>query len=240
MLIIPAIDIKDGKVVRLTQGRYQKKIYSNDPLKTARHWQRLGARLIHIVDLDGASSGKTVNFQIIKRIAQQIHAPIEVGGGIRDLATIKKLLGTGIERVIIGTKAAEDEAFLKRVFKQFKERVIVSIDSIDGSVFTHGWLQKNKKTDALRLAKKIKTIGFEEIIFTDIVRDGALKGPNIAGIKKILKTGLKVIGSGGVSTIQDIFRLKALRSQGLTGIIVGKALYEGRFTLKEANRIVLK
>lgn len=238
MLIIPAIDIKDGCVVRFVQGRLDKKIYSRDPVKTARHWQRQGAKLIHIVDLDGASSGRPKNLDIVKQIAKIVDVPLEFGGGIRNVAIIKTMLDNGIWRVVLGTKAAEDKGFLKKVFKKFKDKIIVSIDAKDGRVLTAGWRRSHGNTDVLKFGRYLKEIGFKQVIYTDVSRDGTLKGPNIKGIKSLLKeTGLNVIASGGISSLDDIGRLKLLEKKGLAGVIIGKALYEGKFTLTEALKL---
>ena len=240
MLIIPAIDIKEGKVVRLKQGKFNtKKIYSVNPIETARYWQRQGAKLIHLVNLDGASTGKIKNFSLIKELVKRINIPVEYGGGIRDIRTIERLLNMGMYRVVIGTRAL-DEVFLAKLFKRFKDKVIVSIDTKAGRVFTQGWLVKSKGLSPDCLASTLKKIGFREVIFTDIRRDGMLKGPNIRETKKVLRTGLRVIASGGVSSLQDISRLAALSRQGLSGVIVGKALYEEKFTLGEALKTVKK
>jgi len=240
MLIIPAIDIKDGCVVRLTQGKFDaKKVYSRSPLKTARHWVKLGARLIHVVSLDGAKTGTCADLNLVKEIAKNIKAKIEFGGGVRKLDTIEELLSGGISRVVLGTKAAEDRNFLKKAFKQFKNKVIVSIDARDGLVSIKGWGTNLKGLDAIEFAKTLKETGFKEVIYTDIAKDGTLKGPNIKAIKSLLKeTGLKVIGSGGVSSLNDIRKLKVLEKNGLVGIIVGKALYEARFTLPQAMKLI--
>lgn len=238
MLIIPAIDLKDGKVVRFTQGRFDKKVYSHDPLKTARHWVRQGAEFIHLVDLDGAIEGSLKNLDIVRKIVKAVNVPIEFGGGVREKKTVEELIAMGVTRVVIGTLAAEDEKFILEVFKRFKEQVIVSIDEHRGNVLTRGWRKEAKVIKVLDLAKRIKDLGFEEIIYTDTDRDGTLKGPNTMGIKKLLKeTGLKVIASGGIASLDDIRRLKSLEKNGVLGVIIGKALYEGRFTLKEALRI---
>lgn len=235
MLVIPAIDIKDGCVVRLVQGRRDKKIYSRDPVKTARHWLRQGAELIHIVDLDGASTGTPKNLDIVKQIAKTVDVPIQFGGGIRNAEAIKKILDYGIRRVVLGTKAAEDGDFLKKVFKKFKDRVIVSIDAKAERLLIKGWQSSYYGTDLIRFARGLKVMGFRRVIYTDVLKDGTLEGPNIKGIKNLLKeTGLSVIASGGISSLDDIYRLKLLEKKGLAGVIVGKALYEGKFTLKEA------
>ncbi|MCM8780760.1 MAG: 1-(5-phosphoribosyl)-5-[(5-phosphoribosylamino)methylideneamino]imidazole-4-carboxamide isomerase, partial [Candidatus Omnitrophica bacterium] len=211
MLIIPAIDIKDGFVVRFTQGKFQKKMYSKDPIKTARHWQRQGAQLLHIVDLDGASTGIPKNLGIIKMLIKSLNVPIQIGGGIRSLDTIEGLVKEGVFRVVLGTRAIEDIKFLKQAFDKFKQKIIVSLDVRDGILATRGWQTTYKKIDIQEFCQILKDIGFTEIIYTDISKDGTLRGPNIKVIKSLLKnTGLKLIASGGISSLEDIRKLKML------------------------------
>lgn len=238
MLIIPAIDLRGGKVVRLFQGKFNRqKVYSSDPVKVAKHWARQGAKFLHIVDLDGASSGAPKNLEVLKEIITGVGIPVEFGGGVRSVETISRLLALGVERVILGTKAAADEEFLKKAWKKFGEKIIVSIDAKDGKVLTQGWNRKSAKT-ALDFAKDLKKIGFKQIIYTDISKDGTLAGPNILGIKELLKlTGLRIIASGGVSDLKDLIKLNKFKKQGLAGVIIGKALYEGKFTLVEALKL---
>jgi len=234
-LIIPAIDIMEGKVVRLVQGRLDKKIYSKDPVKTAKHWERQGAELIHVVDLEGATTGAPKNLNIVKEIIKNTNLPLQFGGGVRKIETIASLLDCGIWRVVLGTRAAEDKAFLKKAFKTFKGKIIVSIDALGSRLLVRGWRVSCKNINVLDFAKALKEIGFQQIIFTDTSKDGTLKGPNIRGIKKLFKeTRLKVIASGGISSLEDLYKLKLLEKQGLGGVIVGKALYEGEFTLTQA------
>lgn len=235
MLIIPAIDLRDGKVVRLFQGRFDRqKVYSDNPVKTAKYWAKQGAKSLHIVDLDGASLGAPKNIKVLKEIIDQVGIGVEFGGGVRSIPTISKLFDLGVQRVILGTKAASDAKFLKQAWEKFGERIIVSIDAKCGKVLTQGWNCKAAKT-TLAFAKELKKIGFKQLIYTDISKDGTLAGPNIAGIKELLKeTQLKVIASGGVSELKDLTKLSKLKKQGLSGVIVGKALYEGKFTLAEA------
>ncbi len=239
MLIIPAIDIKEGVVVRLFQGKFSdQKIYSKDPLKTAKHWIAQGARFLHIVDLDGAASGTPVNLGIAKEIAKNVSIPVEFGGGVRNSQTIKDLLNSGVSRVVLGTRAARDKNFLKKSLAEFKDKVIVSIDAKESKVSTQGWQKDSHTLEALDFALSLKEIGFQEFIYTDIFKDGTLKGPSIKQIKTLLKqTGLKIIASGGVSSLDDIRKLKALEKEGVSGVIIGKALYEGKFTLKEAVKL---
>jgi len=238
MLILPAIDLRGGKVVRLFQGKFnQEKIYSTDPVKVAKHWAKQGAKFLHIIDLDGASSGTPKNLEVLKEIVQKVGIGVEFGGGVRSMEIISKILALGVQRVILGTRAASDAEFLKKAWKKFGEKIIVSIDAKNGLVSTQGWNDTGSKT-TLNFAKELKKIGFKQIIYTDIAKDGTLTGPNILGLKELLKvTGLDVIASGGVSGLKDIAKLMKLKKQGCVGIIVGKALYEGRFTLVEALKL---
>ncbi|TAM43190.1 1-(5-phosphoribosyl)-5-[(5-phosphoribosylamino)methylideneamino]imidazole-4-carboxamide isomerase [bacterium] len=238
MLIIPAIDLRGGKVVRLFQGKFNReKVYSSDPVKAAKHWARQGAKFLHIVDLDGALNGTPKNLKAVKWIAAKVGIPFEFGGGVRSLEMISKLLALGAQRVILGTKAASDAAFLKKAKKKFGEKIIVSIDAKDGKVLTRGWNQQGSKT-ALDFAAEIKKTGFKQLIYTDISKDGTLSGPNIKGIRELLReTGLNIIASGGVSDLEDLMKLKKLERKGVIAVIVGKALYEGRFTLAEAMKL---
>lgn len=238
MLIIPAIDIKDGCVVRFVQGRLDKKIYSCDPVKTAKHWVKQGAKIIHVVDLDGAFSGRPKNLDMVKQIAKAVDVPIQFGGGMRNLRIIETLLDYGVARIVLGTKAAQDRDFLKKAFKKFKDKIIVSIDAKAGRILTKGWQSSYGNKDILKFAHSLKGMGFKQTIYTDVLKDGTLKGPNIKGIKNLLKeTGLNVIASGGISSLNDIQRLKLLEKKGLVGVIIGKALYEGRFRLAEALKL---
>jgi len=235
MLIIPAIDLQDSCVVRFVQGRSNKKIYSRDPLKVAKHWVKQGAKFLHLVDLDGAFTGIPKNLEVVKEIAQQIKIPVEFGGGLRKLETISAVLNAGVARVVLGTKAVEDKKFLKKAFGRFKDKVIVGVDAKDGEVMVRGWKSGHKNTDALDFSLGLKKLGFKELIYTDTLKDGTLTGPNIKEIKKLLKlTGLKIIASGGISSLEDLHKLKALEKDGVSGVIVGKALYEGKFTLPQA------
>lgn len=235
MLIIPAIDLKDGAVVRLAQGKFNKKVYSRDPVKVARHWARQGAKFLHLVDLDGAFSGKPKNFNLVKDIVKNISVPVELGGGIRSLAAIKSILNSGVARVVLGTKAVEDEGFLKKALLTFREKVIVAVDAKEGKVMVKGWKAGYKNTDVLKFCLSLKKLGFKELIYTDTLKDGTLTGPNIKEIKKVLKAvGIRIVASGGISKLGDLDRLKRLEREGLSAVIIGKALYEGKFTLPQA------
>jgi len=237
MIVIPAIDIRDGKVVRLMQGDYTKEtVYSNSPIDVARKWDGCGARLIHIVDLDGALEGKLKNAEVVRRIAAEVKADIELGGGIRDEATIESVLAAGVSRVVLGTSAL-DEGFVKRMGWRFGKKIAVGIDAKDGIVRTKGWIQKTNFR-AVDFVRRLEDTGIGGIIYTDISRDGMLEGPNIAELEAMLRaTSLGVIASGGVSTLEDITELKALESRGLVGLIIGKALYDGKIDLAEAVQL---
>jgi len=234
MLIIPAVDIKNKKCVRLFQGKAdQETIYSEDPVSFAQKWEQEGAKYLHVVDLDGAFSGETKNLDVIARIAKETKIKIEVGGGIRTLETIEKYLKLGVSRIILGTKALE-EKFLKEALSRFKEQIVIGIDAQDGFVVTQGWVEKTKVTSA-ELVKKVSSLGALRIIYTDITYDGTLKGPNLQGMKEVLElVNIPVIASGGVSKTADLYNLKALNKDNLEGVIIGKALYTGDINLKEA------
>lgn len=237
MIVIPAIDIKGGKVVRLRQGKAEDEtVYFDSPIEVAKMWVSAGAGFIHIVDLDGAIEGNFRNLDIIKEISGQIKAKIEVGGGIRDEETIKRILDSGVEKVVIGTKAL-DKKFLSASIKNFGDRIVIGIDARDNLVYTKGWLLRTR-TRAVDLVKIISEMGVKTINYTDIYRDGMMAGPNIKSLKDILEVShANVVASGGVSTIDDVKRLKELEIYGLSGMIIGKALYEKTIDLKEAIKI---
>ena len=235
MIVIPAIDLKDGKVVRLSQGKFNEvTIYSENPVETAKHWQAAGAKLLHVVDLDGAEHGEMKNFSFIEKIMKTVEVPVQVGGGIRTRADIEKLFAAGAARVILGTKVIEDRNFFKEILAQWQDKIVVSLDCSRGIVTQKGWtaVSKLKGTD---FAKELQRLGLKQIIYTDVARDGMLMGPNMNAIREILQAvQIPVIASGGVSQLDDIINLKTLSSSGLCGVIVGKALYERRLYLKDA------
>jgi phosphoribosylformimino-5-aminoimidazole carboxamide ribotide isomerase len=237
MLIIPAIDLKDGRCVRLTEGREgSAKVYDRDPVEIAREYEQSGAGLIHIVDLDGAFLGaRSENQKIIRQVISEISIPIEVGGGIRSLADIESVLSeTGARYAIVGTMAVEQPDALARAIKEFNDSIIVGIDARADQVATRGWTEATH-TSALELARKVADLGARRIIYTDITRDGRLEGPNVEMTREIARaSGAKVTASGGVSSLEDIRRLAELESDGVDAVIIGKALYEGRLTMKEA------
>jgi phosphoribosylformimino-5-aminoimidazole carboxamide ribotide isomerase len=236
MLIIPAIDLKDGRCVRLLQGRADAvTVYSDRPEDVAKRWQELGAKVIHVVDLDGAFSGTQKNIEGIKNIRRAVSVDIELGGGIRDMERIEMLLGLGINRVILGTVAIERPELVKEASRRFPGRIIVGIDAKDGLVAVKGWVEVTS-VKAKELALKMEEYGAWGIIYTDISRDGMLTGPNIEAIREMVEAvNIPVIASGGVSSIDDIKRLKEIK--GLWGVITGKALYTGAIDLKEAIEI---
>ena len=235
--VIPAIDIRRGRVVRLEQGAAEKEtVYLGSPVDMAKEWASFGVKLIHVVDLDGAMEGGPRNLDIVRDIVKAVKANIELGGGIRSEESISKAIDAGVSKVVIGTKAL-DEKFLKKIAKDFKDRIVVGIDSSGGLVRTKGWLFKTniKATD---LVKMVEEAGIRTVNYTDISRDGMLEGPNIDSLRLVLRAAkLDVVASGGVSRIDDVKRLKALEKEGLKGIIIGKALYEKKIDLGEAIKI---
>jgi phosphoribosylformimino-5-aminoimidazole carboxamide ribotide isomerase len=237
MIVIPAIDLKDGKCVRLLQGKKEEvTVYSDDPSSMARHWQELGAELLHVVDLDGAFTGKQHNFEKIRAIRAAIDIPIEVGGGIRDADRVAKLIDLGVDRTIIGTSAAEKPDMVREMCRQFPGKVLVGIDAKDGNVAVKGWVEVTK-LDALEFAKQMEDAGAAAIIYTDISRDGMLTGPNVEAMKKMVESvSIPVIASGGVSQLDDIRSL--MKIDNLWGVITGKALYSGSMKLDEAIKLV--
>ncbi|SFQ97271.1 1-(5-phosphoribosyl)-5-[(5-phosphoribosylamino)methylideneamino]imidazole-4-carboxamide isomerase [Desulfoscipio geothermicus] len=236
MLIFPAIDLREGKCVRLVEGKLDREtVYSDDPVAVARLWEASGAQWLHVVDLDGAFAGSPKNLDTIQEIISAINISVQVGGGIRDLATIERLLQMGVARVILGTVAIQNPALVAQACARFgSERIVVGIDARKGKVAIEGWGFTAEK-DALELADEISRMGATRVVFTDISRDGTLKGPNLEAIKKLAQVSkLKVIASGGVSTIEDIAALNSLTPFGVEGVIVGKALYAGTVSLDEA------
>lgn len=235
MIIFPAIDIKDGKVVRLAQGKFDEVTeYSGSPAAAAKTWAKKGAQWLHVVDLDGAQAGDMRNTETILSIARSIGIPIQCGGGIRTKEQIRTLLEGGVRRVILGTKAIEDRAFLKEILAQWHDRIAVSLDCSQGMVAQRGWTETSN-IKAVDLARELETLGLACLIYTDISRDGMLRGPNIDGLSEIADAAdIPLIASGGVSGIDDIKRLMAIQDKGVIGVIVGRAIYEGKLDLKEA------
>jgi phosphoribosylformimino-5-aminoimidazole carboxamide ribotide isomerase len=235
MQIIPAIDIRAGKCVRLLQGQVeQQTIYSHDPVAMAQRWVAAGAPLLHVVDLDGAFAGQLQNFAVIERIIRAVPVPVQVGGGIRDLQTIATVLASGVRRVVLGTSALERWELLVTATERFPGQICVGIDSQHGQVAVRGW-QTVSSRETLAFAQQVSTTNVAALIYTDITRDGTLQGPNIASITAVAQcVTVPVIASGGVAALADLQRLAALEALGVTGVIVGKALYEGRFDYQQA------
>jgi len=236
MLIIPAIDLKDGKCVRLQQGRKEAvTVYSNNPVVTARKWESFGARVLHVVDLDGAFTGEQKNIENILKIRKSVKMVMEVGGGIRDMMTVDKLVSAGIERVIIGTSAVEDSSFVVDACRRFPGKIFVGIDAKDGKVAVRGW-EEVSTIEAGELARRVESVGVGGIIYTDISRDGMLTGPNVSAQQEMVKTvNIPVIASGGIATLEDIKNL--LQVKGLWGAITGKAIYSGSLDLGDAIKL---
>jgi phosphoribosylformimino-5-aminoimidazole carboxamide ribotide isomerase len=232
MIIYPAIDIKDGKCVRLVQGQFNDEtIYSNHPVEMARKFEQMGAEYLHVVDLDGARLGEPQNIAIISEMAVKLGIPIQLGGGIRTIEMIEIILCKGIERVILGTSAVKDPDMVKKAVQSFGRNLAVAIDARDGLVAIEGWAKTSSFT-AVGFAKKMEDLGAKTIIYTDISRDGMLKGPNLKAMEEMVKSvGIEVIASGGVTSLEDIINLKEL---GVSGAIVGKAIYTGDIKLQEA------
>jgi len=235
MIIIPAIDLKEGKCVRLEQGLMDKAtVYSEDPADTAKHWEAQGAELLHVVDLDGAFAGSPRNLPAIIAIRDAIKIPIEVGGGIRDMGTVRKLVSIGIDRIILGTAAIQNPSFVQAACSAFPGKIIAGIDAKEGLVAIKGWAEVTT-VKAVDLALQMQGYGVIAIIYTDIKRDGMLSGPNIEATRDLAKAlHIPVIASGGVHTMKDIENLLTVRHAGVTGVITGKAIYSGSLDLKEA------
>lgn len=239
MEIIPAIDLKDNKCVRLLQGKKENmEIFSEDPLAVARKWEEKGAKRLHVVDLNGAFLGKPFHESLIKKIIEEINIPIQVGGGIREEKIIRKYLEYGVQRVVLGTVLLNQKAEkLKYLIKQFGHHLIAGIDVKNNHIAIQGWV-KEVDCQIEQFIADLKKLGIQRIIYTDIHRDGMLRGPNINMIEKIgKKSGIKIIASGGVSTMEDLYRLQKLEKVGLEGAIIGKALYKGMIDLGEVVKI---
>jgi len=233
MIVLPAVDLKDGEVVRLEQGDFDKKtVYSSNPVQTAQKFSAQGAEWLHLVDLDGACAGQSKNFKVIKEIAQNTELKIETGGGIRSRADLIRLLDIGVKRVIIGTLAVKNPTLLAEFIAEFgAESIVVSIDAREGKVAVSGW-QEESSRNMLDFAEEMEALGVEYILYTDIGRDGMLAGPDFDGLKKLKeKTDLNIIASGGISSNQDLYKLAEL---GFYGAITGQAVYKNKVDLEEA------
>ncbi|HEV2837394.1 MAG TPA: 1-(5-phosphoribosyl)-5-[(5-phosphoribosylamino)methylideneamino]imidazole-4-carboxamide isomerase [Pyrinomonadaceae bacterium] len=238
MIVIPAIDLRNGRCVRLVQGRKSEMtVYNENPVEVAKEFAAVGAKMIHVVDLDGAFDGaESANRTIVREIVNAVDVPIQFGGGIRTLADVEQLCAAGVARVVLGTVAAESLLLLKDFVSSFSSMICVGIDARDGRVMTHGW-ESATPLFAVDLARSVAECGVERIIYTDIARDGMLAGPNIEQTLAVARAAnLSVTASGGVSSLDDIKRLRDAGDSRLDSVIVGKALYEGKFTLEDALR----
>ena len=236
MIIYPAIDLKEGRCVRLYQGDFaQETVVNPDPVKQAIAFEKAGAKVLHIVDLDGALSGDVTNLQVIQAILSAITIPIQVGGGIRSMAQVASYLDAGVSRVIIGSKAVEDPAFVAEAVQQYGDQIAVGIDAKDGLVATRGWLAVSDQ-NYLTVADQMAQLGVKTIIFTDIAKDGTLMGPNLEQLQAIAAKvpDLQIIASGGISSREDLEAVKAL---GVYGVISGKALYNGNITMTDVVEV---
>lgn len=231
MVIYPAIDIKDRACVRLVQGSYNNMtIYEKNPVKVALKWESMGAEILHLVDLDGARDGLRINQSVIKKIADGVRIPVQIGGGIRDTEGVETYLNMGVSKVIVGTAAIKNPQWLKEIIQEYDDRIIVSIDAKKGFIATDGW-ESISKIRAVEYIKELKSFGLKRIVYTDIEKDGMLEGPNF-NIYQELKdeVDIEIIASGGITSLEDIQRLKEI---GLYGSIIGKALYDGKLNLGE-------
>ena len=235
MILFPAIDIRNGRCVRLTEGKFEcETVFAEDPAEMAVRWADAGAEYLHVVDLDGALAGQSSNTEVIKRILAKVKMPVQVGGGIRTLANIENMLALGVTRVILGSVAVRNPELVREACQKFPGQVVVGIDAKNGEVAVEGW-GIGGGIGAIELAKKMAAVGVEHIIFTDISRDGMLSGVNVEATAELAKaSGIKVIASGGVSSLADIKALQARAADGIEGCIVGKAIYTGALDLKEA------
>ena len=236
MIIIPAIDLRGGRCVRLTQGRASDEtIYSENPVAVARRWYDAGAEMLHIVNLDGAlGKGDRDNLKALERILYEVNIPIQFGGGVRTIDDVRRLDELGATRIVIGTTAIESPVILEHIVSEFGSTIVVGIDARDGIVAVRGW-EKLSSVDAVTFAKHVADLGVERVVYTDIVRDGMMTGVNLEATREIAETsGLWVTASGGVSSLDDIYALKEIEDYGVDSVIIGKALYEGAFTLEDA------
>jgi len=235
MLALPAVDLKGGRCVRLVQGmREREKVYSEDPVQVALRWQEEGAEFLHVVDLDGAWEGMPKNWDVVRGILDAVEVPVQLGGGLRSLETVERVLEAGVERVILGTAAVAEPEVVAEALRRFgPERVVVGIDVRGGEVAVRGWTEGTEVHPA-ELGVRMRELGVARALYTDISRDGTLSGPNVEAIRKFAEaTGLRVIASGGISSLEDVRRVAALEPYGVEGMVLGKALYEGRLSLRE-------
>jgi len=237
MLVIPAIDLRKGRCVRLYQGDPEKEtVYGDNPVEIARQWEQLGAKILHLVDLDGAFTGLSQNAKVIGSIGEEVRIPLQLGGGIRSREAVEKAISFGVSRVIIGTAVIEAPELARELVRDFEERIVVGIDARDGKVAVKGWTESSA-VETVELAERVEQWGVKEIIYTDIKKDGTMQGPSLDGLEEIIsKTYLQVIVSGGISSKEDLISLKPYGSR-VKGVIIGKALYTNQLTLPDAMAI---
>ena len=239
MIIFPAIDIKDGKCVRLIKGNFDKiTSYDNSPIDQAKKYFQNGFNNIHIVDLDGALQGKSVNSNIVKEIIKNVKLKIQIGGGVRTIEDINSWIETGVDKIVMGTAAVEDIDLLKVACSKFKNKIAVALDIKDGFITLSGW-KKHTNISALDFMKKIKNLGVSRIIYTDVNKDGTKKGPNLKNTVEISnKTNIPLVISGGVSSIEDIKKIKSLNNSNIEGVIVGKSIYDGDIKISDLAELI--
>lgn len=237
MLVIPAIDLRKGRCVRLYQGDPEKEtVYGDNPVGIARQWEQLGAKMLHLVDLDGAFTGLSQNAKVISSIGEKVHIPLQLGGGIRSREAVEKAISLGISRVIIGTMVIEEPGLARDLARDFGENILVGIDAREGKVAVKGWTESSA-VETAELASRVEQWGVKEIIYTDIQKDGTMQGPSLEGLEEIIsKTSLQVIVSGGVSSKEDLVSLKPYGNR-VKGVIIGKALYTNQLTLPDAMAV---
>jgi len=239
MIIIPAVDLHQGKCVRLTQGKFNDEtVYSTEPVFVARLWQAKGAKRLHLIDLDGAYCGTVQHWEIIEKIRQQLSIPIEFGGGVRSIKTVERLIKLGIEKIILSTVMISDPLEGKKILQKYGDKIMLAIDVREGKVAIGGWKDQTP-IDAKEFIKQVEDMGIEEIILTDIDKEGMLEGVNLDTISNLIEgVKFKIIISGGVTTLEDIKKIKQLEPKGVIGIIIGKALYAEKIVFEEAQKIV--
>ncbi len=239
MLLIPALDLREGRCVRLLRGDPRKQtVYSEDPVGTALKWQGMGAKMLHVVDLDGAFRGKSENHRVIEKMASRLKIPFQVGGGLRRAQEVERILSLGARRVVLGTAAAESPEFLEQMVREHGEKIVVGLDARNGKVAVKGWVEE-AEIEALDLARRVEAAGVKTVVFTDIQRDGTLQGPNLDSTRELAySTSLSIIVSGGISSLEDLREVRELEKDGVSGVIVGKALYAGEIDLKEALEVI--
>lgn len=239
--LYPAIDLRGGQCVRLVQGDFkQETVYSKYPVEVAKKWEKAGATWLHVVDLDAAKSGESKNLSVIEQLVTQTKLKVQVGGGVRDQKRLRNLLKLGVERIIIGSAAIEDQGFVTEALHTYGEKIVIGLDAKNGKIATHGWVQVSERTTE-ELAKQMMLLGAKTFIYTDISRDGMMQGVNLEGVRKLAcTTGANVIASGGVSSMEDIEKLLTYAEEGITGAIIGKALYTDNINLAEAIQLMQK